>query len=101
MKGKLLLLISIFCLTLYSCDDSEKDSLGVSKSSFSNISSDGATLEVDITSNSEWTVSKTAKWCNVTPQNGSGNQKLILEVEPNLEETTRSVTITITPSPEA
>ncbi len=98
MKGKLLLLISIFCLTLYSCDDSEKDSLGVSKSSFSNISSDGATLEVDITSNSEWTVSKTAKWCNVTPQNGSGNQKLILEVEPNLEETTRSVTITITPS---
>lgn len=98
MKGKLLLLISILSLVFYSCDNSEKDSLGVSQSSFNNVSSDGATLEVDITSASNWTVSKNAKWCNVSPQKGSGNQKLTLEIEANLNEATRSATITVTPS---
>lgn len=98
MKRKVLLLISILTLTFYSCDDSDKDSLGVSQSSFNNVSSDGATLEVNITSASEWTVSKNAKWCSVTPQKGSGNQKLTLEIEANLNETTRSATITVTPS---
>lgn len=98
MKEKLLLLISIFSLIFYSCDDSEKDFLSLSQSSFNNVSSDGATLKVDITSSSEWTVSQTAKWCNVTPKNGSGNQMLILEIEPNMEETSRSTTITITQS---
>lgn len=98
MKGKLLFLIFIFCFTLYSCDDSEKDILEVSQSSIDNISSDGATLEVDITSTLDWTVSKTAKWCSVTPQNGSGNQKLTLKIEPNLEEAKRNVTVTVAPS---
>lgn len=98
MKRQLLFLISTFCLILYSCDDSENDSLKVSQSSFNNISCDGTTLEVDIISSSDWTVSKTAKWCNVTPAKGSGNQKLTLEIEANLEETTRNATITITPS---
>lgn len=98
MKRQLLFLISTFCLILYSCDDSENDSLKVSQSSFNNISCDGTTLEVDIISSSDWTVSKTAKWCNVTPTKGSGNQKLTLEIEANLEETTRNATITITPS---
>lgn len=98
MKRQLLFLISTFCLILYSCDDSENDSLKVSQSSFNNISCDGTTLEVDVISSSDWTVSKTAKWCNVTPAKGSGNQKLTLEIEANLEETTRNATITITPS---
>jgi len=75
MKRQLLFLISTFCLILYSCDDSENDSLKVSQSSFNNISCDGTTLEVDVISSSDWTVSKTAKWCNVTPAKGSGNQK--------------------------
>ena len=98
MKRQLLFLISTFCLILYSCDDSENDSLKVSQSSFNNISCDGTTLEVDVISSSDWTVSKTAQWCNVTPAKGSGNQKLTLEIEANLEETTRNATITITPS---
>ena len=98
MKRQLLFLISTFCLILYSCDDSENDSLKVSQSSFNNISCDGTTLEVDVFSSSDWTVSKTAKWCNVTPTKGSVNQKLTLEIEANLEETTRNATITITPS---
>ena len=61
MKIQTLIVIALSSFILYSCEDNETNYLELSESSFSNVSSDGATLTVDITSNVEWQVSKTAQ----------------------------------------
>lgn len=83
MKIQTLIVIALSSFILYSCEDNETNYLELSESSFSNVSSDGATLTVDITSNVEWQVSKTAQWCNITPDKSFGNQALTLQIEAN------------------
>ena len=98
MKRRFLFLTAILCIVFYGCEKDDTNDLELSQSSFNNVSSEGETLEVDITSNSEWQISKTAQWCTVTPNKGSGNQKLSIQIEANLGSKERKVTITVTPS---
>lgn len=81
-------------------DDSSEDtpSLEISQSTFDNISSNGATVEVNVTSNDSWTASTDATWCSLSPQKGNGNQKLTIIVEGNIEHTTRTATVTVSSS---
>lgn len=96
MKIKYLFLISLFGFILWGCEDDEpNNSLELSESSFNDISSNGATLEVDVTSNSDWTVTNKTTWCIIKPESGSGNQKLSIKVDANLAQTERSATISI------
>lgn len=98
MKVKYLFLLLILFIGFSSCEDDSDDnspSLEVSKSTFDNISSNGATLEVTITSSDVWTVSTDASWCNLSPQKGNGNQKLTIIVEGNIEQATRTATVTV------
>lgn len=98
MKVKYLFLLLILFIGFSSCEDDSDDnspSLEVSKSTFDNISSNGATLEVTITSSDAWTVSTDASWCNLSPQKGNGNQKLTIIVEGNIEQATRTATVTV------
>lgn len=98
MNIKYIFLVLATLFTLVSCEDSDEDSptrLELSQSSFSNISSKGDTVEVNVTCNSTWTTSTTAPWCTVTPHKGNGNQKISLHLLPNLEETARTVTVTV------
>lgn len=96
MKAKFLFLIALACLALYSCDDSETTTfLELSQSSFPRVSEDGETLEVDVTSSGDWTVTNTLSWCKATPEKGSGNGKLTLRIDANLNEKGRTGTLTI------
>lgn len=100
MKIKFLLLISLSFLLLHSCkDDDTNVTLELSESSFSNINSNGETLEVDITSNSEWSVTNKPAWCIIKPESGAGNQKLTIQVTANLEQNERSATLSISSRP--
>lgn len=98
MKTRLIFFLFALGFALYSCKDSEDSfSLKVSQSSFNDISSDGATLTVDITCDDAWTVhSNVESWCTVTPQAGTGDKTLTIQVVGNLDQTARTVTITVT-----
>ena len=96
MKIQTLIVIALSSFILYSCEDNETNYLELSESAFSNVSSDGATLTVDITSNVEWQVSKTAQWCNITPDKSFGNQALTLQIEANPDNKERKVIVTVT-----
>lgn len=99
MKAKHLFPILTLLLLFFSCTDSEDRalSLEVSQSSFKDISSDGTTLEVDITCNNSWAASSNAtSWCTVTPQAGAESQKLTIHVAANLEQTGRTAKVTVT-----
>lgn len=98
MNTKYLFLILTVIFTLMSCEDSEENSsaiLEVSQSSFNNISSDGETIELSITSNSSWTASTSSTWCIISPKEGNGNQKISLDLQANLESASRTATVTI------
>ena len=58
MKIQVLIVAVISSFILYGCEDNEADYLELSESSFGNVSGDGATLTVNITSDVEWQVSK-------------------------------------------
>lgn len=92
-----MVLVSALILLFTNCKDSDTDptELILSESSFSNISSSGEEFDIDISCTNAWTVSNPASWCNVTPQKGTGNQKISLSVGANLETTSRTTTITI------
>lgn len=95
MKIQVLIIAVISSFILYGCEDNEADYLELSESSFGNVSGDGATLTVNITSDVEWQVSKTAQWCSITPGKGSGNQTLTLQIEANPDSKERKVTVTV------
>lgn len=98
MKIKYLFLILMALIGVSSCEDSsneDRPSLEISQSVFDNISSNGETVEVNITNNDSWTASTNASWCNLSPQKGNGNQKLTIIVEGNLDQTARTATITV------
>ena len=99
MKMRYLYPLLALLLLCFGCEDSNKDSLllEVSQSSFNAISSDGETVEVEITCNGSWTASSNSKkWCSVTPQTGLENQKLTIYIEGNLEKTARTAVVTVT-----
>lgn len=92
-----MVLVSALILLFTNCKDSDTDptELILSESSFSNISSSGEEFDIDISCTNAWTVSNPTSWCNVTPEKGTGNQKISLSVGANLETTSRTTTITI------
>lgn len=98
MNTKYFFLILATLFTLISCEDSDEDGstlLELSQTSFTNISGNGETMEVDVTCNGTWTVSTTPTWCTVTPKEGNGNQKISLHILANLEEAARNATVTV------
>lgn len=101
MKIKYLFLLLMLLTGFSSCEDSSNEdtpSLEISQSTFDNISSNGATVEVNVTSNDSWTASTDATWCSLSPQKGDGNQKLTIIVEGNIEHTARTATVTVSSS---
>lgn len=101
MKIARLILLFLLSSVCFSCGgDSDNDpipALELSTSVFNQISSNGETLEVNIQSSYNWTVNlpNNAKWCTLSQKSGSGNGKLILYIEANLNERTRSTYVTV------
>lgn len=97
MKIKYLFLVLILTSFFAGCKDSDSENLQfeLSESAFNDVSYEGATLEVQITSGAAWTASSNATWCTFVPTKGTGSQKFAIEVQGNLETTARTATVTI------
>lgn len=86
MKTEYLFVILLVLIGFSSCEDSTSDAtLELSQSTFENISSDGATLTVNITSSDSWTAASSSTACNLVPNQGTSNQSLSIVVEANLD----------------
>lgn len=83
MKQKLLYLLPFFCLLLAGCNDDDAN-MTVSQSEFKEISYEGGTFDIEMTTNVEWTAVSQVEWCRVLKSEGVGSRKLTVEVEANL-----------------
>lgn len=99
MKVKYLYLL-ILAFAFAGCKDSKTDNTGLelSESTFENVSSNGSTLTVNITSSSSWTAASSAVWCSLTPNEGAGSQSMSISVGANLNTSERTATIAVTSS---
>lgn len=97
MKTEYLFVILLVLIGFSSCEDSTSDAtLELSQSTFENISSDGATLTVNITSSDSWTAASSSTACNLVPNQGTSNQSLSIVVEANLDEAPKNMTVVVT-----
>lgn len=82
MKTEYLFVILLVLIGFSSCEDSTSDAtLELSQSTFENISSNGATLTVNITSSDSWTAASSSTACNLVPNQGTSNQSLSIVVK--------------------
>ena len=77
--------------------DSEPAVLNVGSTQL-NFSSDSETQAVSITSNLEWSILSSDTWVTVTPNMGSGNSSVIVQVKKNTNTSSRSAVITVNAS---
>lgn len=101
MNIKYLLLVSLWMLLIAGCKDSNTEDnlkLELSESSFENISSEGTTLTVEISSSNTWTAETSSTWCKLVPDQGTSNQPIKIVVDANLNTTARDASIVITSS---
>ena len=101
MNIKYLLLVSIWMLLFAGCKDSNTEDnlkLELSESSFENISSEGTTLAVEISSSNTWTAETSSTWCKLVPAQGASNQPIKIVVDANLNTSVRDASIVITSS---
>ena len=59
------------------------------------IGDEGETRSVMISSNINWTLTSSVSWISTTPSSGSGDAQLNITIDPNLFNTERSATLTI------
>ena len=97
MKVKYLF-ISILAFLFAGCQDSKTENSGLelSESTFENVSSNGATLTVEITSSDSWVAASSAAWCSLIPEEGAGSQSANIAVGANLNTSERTATIAVT-----
>lgn len=101
MKEKYLFFILILFIGFSSCEDSnteDNSKLELSETSFQNVSSDGVTLTINITSSDSWVAATSSTWCDLVPNQGTSNQSLNIVVEANLSTTARNTTVVVTSS---
>lgn len=56
----------------------------------------GGQLTAEVKSNCDWTVSSNASWCRLSATSGNGNAQLVMTVDENTSEDSRTATVTIT-----
>ena len=98
MKIKHLFLpVTLALMMVHGCTGSDLAPVAVEylETEFGNVSNEGATLTLDITTEGTWTASSDADWCTLPTKKGSGNGSLTIWVEGNLEASERKATVTI------
>ncbi len=96
MKAKYLPILLLLLPWIVACDDSDT-TLSLSQTSF-NVSADGETLRVTVTTNSgeAWTAGSSDNWCVPSPTSGYNGSVLQITVAGNTGSDTRSATVTVT-----
>ncbi|MCD8293357.1 MAG: zinc-dependent metalloproteinase lipoprotein [Prevotellaceae bacterium] len=97
MKAMRFLLLLTLLPFVAACDDTDV-TLSVSQSVFSDVSADGETLRVTVTTNSgeAWTASAGDTWCKLSPTSGYNGGVLQITVAGNSGTAVRSATVTVT-----
>lgn len=95
MKIKYLFLLLMLLMGFSSCEDETDSSLlKVSQSTF-NIDELKSTLNVDIVSNSTWSIYSNADWCMPDKSEGEGNAQITISLSGNQETEAREAEITV------
>ncbi len=97
MKIKHLFLPVVLAVMMQGCAESDSAPVTVSfsESEFSNVSNEGATLTLGISTEGRWTASSDADWCMLPTKKGTGDGSLTIWVEGSLEATERTATVTV------
>lgn len=101
MKTRYLLSILLLLIGFSSCEDSnteDNSKFELSETSFQNVSNDGETLAINITSSDSWVAATSSTWCHLVPTQGTSNQPLSIVVEANLSTAARNTTVVVTSS---
>lgn len=86
--------MAALCLTATACSN-EEDIMTVSQKEIKNISYEGDMCEIDLTTYAQWTAASSADWCKVMRPEGTGDTKLMVNVQANLGDA-RTAQITLT-----
>lgn len=84
MNAKKILFL-LFGILILSCEKDTKPAVELSQTDFNNVSYEKTALEVEIKTDLEWTATSRVDWCKVSQSKGSGSAKIMLNVEPNIE----------------
>jgi aryl-phospho-beta-D-glucosidase BglC (GH1 family) len=59
------------------------------------VAANGETSEVNVTSNTNWTITNTSTWCSTRTSTNNGNGKINLTIQPNVNATERMTIISV------
>ena len=90
---KYFFLVAVLALAMVGCKKPIDVSFGTATQE---VAAEGATVEVALRSNGEWTLEWAEEWLDITPRSGNGNATLTLVAAPNMTNGERSVEITAT-----
>jgi hypothetical protein len=95
--NSIILYLFIAVFTIFSaCKKEEQEAKTLSASTTSqNVSNAAGSFSINISSNTEWSVSSNEAWCTVSPTSGSGNGTVIISYTANSNTSPRNATITI------
>lgn len=96
MKTRFIFILPLLMI-LIGCSDSDADTaiLEITPSTFNDITSQGSTIKVSITSNSSWKVSSNQSWCVPNKQNGSNDGEVIITIHTNTTDQERNAVLTV------
>ena len=90
------LLISASLVAGCNGNTSDEPELEISENRFENITADGEKLSVDVTSNTRWQIVDAPEWIFVSPREGKGNGRIVIDVQANESYTERHGKFSIT-----
>jgi hypothetical protein len=83
-------------LALVSCNDEKKEGAVLTVlPTLVEASADGVVKDIEVTSNTDWTVTSAADWCTVAPALGSNNGTFKVTVAENSNKTKRETNVTV------
>ena len=91
---KRFILAALAVVAAVACQKTEAPELSVSSNTLT-IASEGETVQVDVISNRDWTVSASESWITLGSAEGTGSVSLSVSIAPFTEAAARSGQITI------
>lgn len=90
---KYFMLVAVLAMALVGCKKPVNVSFGTATQE---MAAEGATVEVALKSNGDWTLDCAEEWLAVSPKSGNGDATITLVAAPNTTDETRSAEITAT-----
>lgn len=86
---------TLFIALLVGCSKDKDDQLQLSTDNVFTLNNDEHILRIGITSDSEWNVKNTERWCTIQQVNGTNSDSLVITVAANIAPEQRSVILEV------